>query len=238
MTGSTCSSCDTGLGVSGTSGGGRRKNRRNNRMRGGAMPSLSPASLTGDSFDRDGPALAKAAYNLYVEKNYELASIKNVNAMAGGGKKKRSKTAKKYRSKSKSRQQRGGFTTQQNAGFILDHRNIDDLCDAYPKIKVLVDQLRKSEEERNQEISYDENSERLIKDIKKETQRQMDEEESGQENRGGSGVQRGGILELGAFINEAAVPFSLLVAQQRYKGRSTKGYKGRKSRKFRGSRRR
>ena len=29
--------------------------------------------------------------------------------MAGGGKKKRSKTAKKYRSKSKSKQQRGGI---------------------------------------------------------------------------------------------------------------------------------
>ena len=50
--------------------------------------------------------------------------------------------------------------------------------------------------------------------------------------------QRGGILELGAFINEAAVPFSLLAAQQRYRRRGTKGYKGRKSRKFRGSRRR
>ena len=76
--------------------------------------------------------------------------------MAGGGKKKRSKTAKKYRSKSKSKQQRGG------------------------------------------------------------------------------------ILELGAFINEAAVPFTLLAAQQKYKTRGTKGYKGkgRKSRKFRGSRRR
>ena len=49
--------------------------------------------------------------------------------------------------------------------------------------------------------------------------------------------QRGGILELGAFINEAAVPLSLLAAQQRYR-RGTKGYKGRKSRKFRGSRRR
>ena len=95
MTGSTCSSCDTGLGVSGTSGGGRRKYRRNHRMRGGAMPSLSPASLTGDSFDRDGAALAKAAHNLYVKQNYELASIKNINAMAGGGKKKKKQNCKK-----------------------------------------------------------------------------------------------------------------------------------------------
>ena len=154
MTGSTCSSCETGLGVSGISGGGRRKYRRNHRMRGGAMPSLSPASLTGDSFDSDGDKLANIAHNLYVKQNYELASIKNINAMAGGGKKKRSKTAKKYRSKSKSKQQRGG------------------------------------------------------------------------------------ILELGALINEAAVPLTLLAAQQRYKTRGTKGYKGRKSRKFRGSRRR
>ena len=45
--------------------------------------------------------------------------------------------------------------------------------------------------------------------------------------------QRGGILELGAFINEAAVPFSLLAAQQKFKGRRTKGYKS-KSRRVRG----
>jgi len=50
--------------------------------------------------------------------------------------------------------------------------------------------------------------------------------------------QRGGILELGAFINEAAVPITLLAAQQNFKGRRTKGYRGRKSRKFRSSRRR
>lgn len=146
----SCTACDMGLGVPGTSGGGRKKKYKKSQ-RGGALPSLSPASLTGDSFDRNGPALSKAAHNLYVKQNYELASIKNINAMAGGGK--RNKTAKKYRSKSKSKQQRGG------------------------------------------------------------------------------------ILELGAFINEAAVPFTLLAAQQRYR-RGTKGYKGRKSRKFRGSRRR
>jgi hypothetical protein len=109
MSVSNCSACDNGLGVPGTSGGGKRKYKRSHRMRGGAMPSLSPASLKGDSFDRDGATLAKAAHNLYVKQNYELASIKNINAMAGGGKKKRSKTAKKYRSKSKSKQQRGGI---------------------------------------------------------------------------------------------------------------------------------
>jgi hypothetical protein len=109
--------------------------------------------LTGDSFDRDGAALAKAAHNLYVRQNYELASIKNLNAMAGGGKKKRSKTAKKY--------------------------------------------------------------------------------------RGRGQRQRGGILELGALVNEAAVPFTLLAAQQRYKKRGTKGYRGTKRRKsFRTQRRR
>jgi len=58
MTG--CSVCDMGLGVPGTSGGGKRK--RSHRMRGGAMPSLSPASLTGDSFDRNGAILSKAAH--------------------------------------------------------------------------------------------------------------------------------------------------------------------------------
>lgn len=129
--------------------GGKRKNKC---MRGGFMSSLSPASLTGDSFDRDGAALAKAAHNLYVRQNYELASIKNLNAMAGG-KKKRSKTAKKY--------------------------------------------------------------------------------------RGRGQRQRGGILELGALVNEAAVPFTLLAAQQRYKKRGTKGYRGTKRRKsFRTQRRR
>jgi hypothetical protein len=104
MTG--CSACDAGLGLPGMSGG-KRKYKRNHRMRGGALPSLSPASLKGNSFDRDGAALSKAAHNLYVKQNYELASIKNINAMAGGGK--RNKTAKKYRSKSKSKQQRGGI---------------------------------------------------------------------------------------------------------------------------------
>jgi hypothetical protein len=92
-------------------------------------------------------------FNLYVRQNYELASIKNLNAMAGGGKKKRSKTAKKY--------------------------------------------------------------------------------------RGRGQRQRGGILELGALVNEAAVPFTLLAAQQRYKKRGTKGYRGTKRRKsFRTQRRR
>ena len=107
MTG--CSACDMGLGVPDTSGGGKRKYKRNHRMRGGAMPSLSPASLTGDSFDRNGAVLSKAAHATYINDNLKLASIKNVNAMAGGGKRSRSKTAKKYRSKSKSKQQRGGI---------------------------------------------------------------------------------------------------------------------------------
>ena len=94
MTGAGCSSCNSAA-LAGTSGGGRRKNRRNNRMRGGAMPSLSPASLTGgDSFDRDGPALANAAYGTYINDSLKLASIKNVNAMAGGGKKKEAKLQK------------------------------------------------------------------------------------------------------------------------------------------------
>lgn len=149
----SCSTCDMGLGVPGTSGGGKRRKRCKKYQRGGALPSLSPASLSGDSFDRNGDALANAAHNLYVKQNYDLAALKNQNAMMGG-KKRKYKTAKKYRSKSKSKQQRGG------------------------------------------------------------------------------------ILELGALINEAAVPVTLLAAQQKYfKRRGTRGYKGRKSRKFRGSRR-
>jgi hypothetical protein len=142
----SCTACDMGL--PGISSGGKRRRMNKKSQRGGALPSLSPASLSSsDSFDRAGNSLANAAHNLYVKQNYELAALKNQNVMMGG--KKRSKTAKKYKARG----------------------------------------------------------------------------------------QRGGILELGAFINEAAVPFSLLAAQQRYR-RGTKGYKGRKSRKFRGSKRR
>jgi hypothetical protein len=149
----SCTACDSGLGVAGTTGGGRKKKICKKCQRGGALPGLNPVSLSNsDSFDKSGNSLANAAHNLYVKQNYDLAALKNINPMMGGRKKKRSKTAKKYRSKSKSQ-------------------------------------------------------------------------------------QRGGILELGAFINEAAVPFSLLAAQQSIKGRRrTKGYMG-KSRRFRGSRR-
>lgn len=151
----SCSACDSGMNP-GTSGGGRRKMKRGKKYQsGGAQPSLSPAKFNdSDSFDRAGNVLAKAAHNLYVRQNYELAALKNQNAMIGGGRK---KTAKKYRSKSKSK----------------------------------------------------------------------------------SKQQRGGILELGALVNEAAVPFTLLAAQQRYKKRGTKGYRGTKRRKsFRTQRRR
>ena len=146
-----CSACDSGLNP-GTSGGGKRR-RGKKHQRGGALSSLIPASLnSSDSFDRAGNVLAKTAHNLYVKQNYELAALKNQNAMMGGGGRK--KTAKKYRSRSKSK----------------------------------------------------------------------------------SKQQRGGILELGALINDAAVPFTLLAAQQKYGKR--RGTKARKSRKFRSSRRR
>ena len=149
---SGCSACDSGLGVAGTTGGGKKRKICKKCQIGGALPGLNPVSLSNsDSFDKSGNSLANAAHNLYVKQNYDLAALKNQNPMMGG-RKRRSKTAKKYRSKSKSKQQRGG------------------------------------------------------------------------------------ILELGAFINEAAVPFSLLAAQQKFKGRKTKGYRG-KSRRFRGSRR-
>ena len=148
----SCSACDYGLGVAGTTGGGRRIKMCKKCHRGGALPGLNPVLLSNsDAFDKSGNMLANAAHNLYVKQNYDLAALKNVNPMMGG-RKRRSKTAKKYRSKSKSKQQRGG------------------------------------------------------------------------------------ILELGALINEAAVPITLLAAQQKFKGRRTKGYRGR-SRRFRGSRR-
>ena len=73
---------------------------------GGAHSPLSPASLSGDSFDRSGAQLAKTAHNLYVKQNYDLAAIKNVNAMKGGRRLRR--TAKKY-SRSRSRRSGGGL---------------------------------------------------------------------------------------------------------------------------------
>ena len=73
---------------------------------GGAHSALSPASLSGDSFDRSGAQLAKTAHNLYVKQNYDLAAIKNVNAMKGGRRLRR--TAKKY-SRSRSRRSGGGL---------------------------------------------------------------------------------------------------------------------------------
>ena len=255
----TCSACDLGLGGK-TGGGKRRKGSRSDKMFGGKKfimggdksgmfgggvkflqgggatttnLGLNPASLTGDSFDSDGAALSKAAHNLYVKQNYDLASIKNVNAMAGG--KKRSRTAKKYRSKSKSRQQRGGYTTREKAGFILDSPRTEQLCEYSPKIKEIVDKLKKANSESR--TPFDKKSEELIEDFNRVVKKLMEEEEEGQ--AGGRG-QRGGILELGALLNEAAVPLTLLAAQQKYKQRTTKGYKGkgRKSRKFRSSMRR
>ena len=257
----TCSPCDLGLGGK-TGGGKRRKGHRSDKMFGGRLHKrlhmfqggdktsnmfggatttnlgLNPASLTGDSFDSDGDKLANIAHGKYINDNLKLASFKNVNAMAGGGKKKRSRTAKKYRSKSKSRQQRGGETTSEKAVYILDHPRTEALCKHSPEIKKIVDELRVANSESSDKKS-EELTEELIQKFRKEVMKQAKEEEAGQEHRGGRG-QRGGILELGALLNEAAVPLTLLAAQQKYKQRTTKGYKGRgrKSRKFRMSMRR
>lgn len=244
MTGSSCSACDMGLSKT---GGGKRRGNRSDKMFGGAGETpnemfggatttnlgLNPASLTGDSFDKNADSLSNAAYSLYLKQSHDLASLKNVNAMAGG-KKKRSRTAKKYRSKSKSRQQRGGETTREKAGYILDSPRTEQLCEGYPKIKAIVDELKEANSKSR--TPFDKKSEKLIEQFRDEVKKQMEEEEG---QAGGRG-QRGGILELGALLNEAAVPLTLLVAQQKYKQRTTKGYKGkvRKSRKFRSSRRR
>jgi hypothetical protein len=92
-------SCSSGMGMR---GGKKRKMCQ----AGGATTALNPASLSGDSFDRMGGALAKTAHNLYVKQNYDLAALKNVNAMKGG--RSRRRTAKKY-SRSKSRRSGGGL---------------------------------------------------------------------------------------------------------------------------------
>jgi len=83
---------------------------------GGAPTPLTPSSLSGVSFDQMGNQLANKAHNVYVQKNYELAALKNVNAMKGGaesapfgtpnyGGRRSRRTAKKY-SRSKSRNKR------------------------------------------------------------------------------------------------------------------------------------
>ncbi len=86
-------------------------------QKGGAHSALSPASLSGDSFDRSGAQLANTAHAVYVQKNIDLAAIKGVNAMKGGvqlmrngiGGRRSRRTAKKYsRSKSSKSARRGG----------------------------------------------------------------------------------------------------------------------------------
>ena len=76
---------------------------------GGATTALNPAALN-DSFDRMGNQLARDAHNLYVQQNYDLAALKNVNAMKGGqttidlvqgGRRSRRRTAKKYSRRSR-----------------------------------------------------------------------------------------------------------------------------------------
>jgi len=95
---------------------------------GGATTPLTPASLSGVSFDQMGNQLAKTAHNLYVQKNYELAALKNVNAMKGGqpcrfgcgGSRRR--TAKKY-SRSKSRNKRSGKRSNKRSGKRSNKRS-------------------------------------------------------------------------------------------------------------------
>lgn len=93
---------------------------------GGATTPLTPASLSGVSFDQMGNQLARDAHNLYVQQNYDLAALKNVNAMKGGqnqtkigcplegGRRSRRRTAKKY-SRSKSRNKRSNKRTNKRS---------------------------------------------------------------------------------------------------------------------------
>lgn len=121
--GQNCSSCAMKGGKKrkmhgGQCGGPGCQNIVDGGQAGGATTNLSPASLSGDSFDRSGAQLANTAHDLYVKQNYDLAAIKGVNAMSGnamsgnamsgnamkGGRRSR-RTAKKY---SRSRSRRGG----------------------------------------------------------------------------------------------------------------------------------
>ena len=221
-----CNSCNVS---------GDRKYKKS--QRGGAHTSLSPASLSSsDSIDRAGNSLANAAHKVYLEKNYEMAggdtplSPKSFLPWAYqvlGGRKRKYKTAKKYRSKSKSKKQRGGFDLEMNEPRYITAN--DGRGQQY------------EEAAKGGKRGGSDNEPGRLAGGRSRRQRggilcgpfgNCTEAEGGRGRR-----QRGGILELGAFINEAAVPFGLLAAQQRYR-RGTKGYKGRKSRKFRGSKRR
>ena len=132
MRGGSCSG--SGCGGYIFEGGKRRKMEGLGLLRrqnGGAHLPLSPVSLSGDSFDRSGAQLANTAHAVYVQKNIDLASIKNVNAMKGGqmmrlkggqmmllkggqmmrrakGGRRSRRTAKKY-SRSRSRRSGGGL---------------------------------------------------------------------------------------------------------------------------------
>ena len=97
--GQDCTSCTSGMGMT----GGKKCKMH---QAGGATTALSPASLSGDSFDRMGAQLAKTAHNLYVKQNYDLAAIKNVNAMKGGRRLRR--TSKKYSRSRRSKSRSGG----------------------------------------------------------------------------------------------------------------------------------
>ena len=110
-------------------GGKKRKMRGGQDLArlqtGGAPTPLTPASLSGVSFDQMGNQLANKAHNLYVQKNYELAALKNVNAMKGGipspggspnfGGRRSRRTAKKY-SRSKSRNKRSNKRNAKRRG--------------------------------------------------------------------------------------------------------------------------
>lgn len=96
---------------------------------GGAPTPLTPASLSGVSFDQMGNQLANKAHNLYVQKNYELAALKNVNVMKGGahgtpnfGGRRSRRTAKKY-SRSKSRNKRSNKRSGKRSGKRSNKRS-------------------------------------------------------------------------------------------------------------------
>jgi hypothetical protein len=126
-----------------TKGGRKRRSVRGGGSRpalsptsvqmGGKMTDLNPASLN-DSFDKSANQLANAGYQLYLKQNLDLASLKGVNVMKGGrrrrsqgmGKRKgrgRGRTAKKYSRKSKSRS-RSRSRSRTHRGGGGDHQII------------------------------------------------------------------------------------------------------------------
>jgi hypothetical protein len=72
---------------------------------GGKMSVLNPESLGGGTFDRSGGALANQAFGQYLSGSQKLSNLASsgANAMMGGKRRSKGRSAKKYSRKSRSK---------------------------------------------------------------------------------------------------------------------------------------